>query len=648
MFTDEQFELIKPFFPKPRKPEKIPLSNVSEYINVKLTDLYEQKKDWVHSDTQSQVENLKDDIEVKKHPEYILSREDYQKYFEWDNFYQGDLWNCYLLATLDGMTSWGMMEEIARKSIKIDRDSTWEIRSISYFLPLWAPIGQSMQVIVTRDELIAYDWLKQHRLAKLGMKDGLLGLMIAYGKKTTGKDIFDTHLLTDGDPSATINTLISGISVYNNDTWDENFQKWLENSLRSFDPSTDIYSVSMIITHPRDKDQSDIWNLRYGEHHELSGKWYEAHAFSVERVEKGADDTIQVIVSNPWNASQERAFSFSEFKKLAYSFSYATKKSFIATWAIDAQVLGYKTFTDVDDRSKKQVNVWEKVDKNSKDSDGFITWVVSSSIYPTSIAIPEAAWVIFHPKDQYTTSYKEWRLENGDQVRVYDHGSVERVIVYADWEQHTTIYPDGSVFLYETDSPQHAILYDTPSLQWNACKRQGLFDISSKPRLINGTQEYTRGGKVVERQNWFFDRETGNLLSGLTELYDQDTHHKTWELNGRYKWGSLVEWTVMEFNPDTGNKTREMSGRYRWGKMTEWKIVAFNSITGIKVAETEGVYDTDAFIAQWKYRVFNAVWWVDMIAEWLFTKWDLISGILIRNKNGSQITTRYLHGREIK
>ena len=104
----------------------------------------------------------------------------------------------------------------------------------------------------------------------------------------------------------------------------------------------------------------------------------------------------------------------------------------------------------------------------------------------------------------------------------------------------------------------------------------------------------------------------------------------------------------MEFNPDTGNKTREMSGRYRWGKMTEWKIVAFNSITGIKVAETEGVYDTDAFIAQWKYRVFNAVWWVDMIAEWLFTKWDLISGILIRNKNGSQITTRYLHGREIK
>lgn len=260
---------------------------------------------------------------------YTLSKEDFQKYFEWEDFQQRNIWDCWLLAAIDSLVSYWDYENLIRTSVKKVGGG------FSIWLPLWSP--RPIEYFVSFNEMntnqINISWNKSILVT---WKDWIKALVLAYGKMSTWKGRnFDHQNLSGWAGDRAFNDLVYGIEVYRVDrtnylqdedpdwTIDREFTDKFYKVLEDFDTKYDMLTLSV--------NQLDEQEMRqqwlHGESYSSLGHYSQHnHEISVEKVKKQNWKLI-VTVSNPWDSGRSYDISFENLIKSCSGFYLWTKKA---------------------------------------------------------------------------------------------------------------------------------------------------------------------------------------------------------------------------------------------------------------------------------------------------------------------------------
>lgn len=509
--------------------------------------------------------------EASEKKEYILSLEDYKKYFEWDNFEQDQLWNCYLLATIDSYTSWGMAEDVTRKSISVVKNQNGEIDSIHYFLPLWAPKDKAKEYIITKEIFEKY---KNHetKLAKQGIKDWLLGLMIAYGQISTGQKEFDPKLLKGGFNWSARNTLIFGINTYNAERnyaeWETNFLQGLEYVAKTFNKKTDMLSFGADIALGSGKPDTTEIRKKYPEL--WKRRQYGEHAYAIEDISKDEKGVMMVSFSNPWKADKTLTVPFSEFAQFASGYSFSSTRTLdeISKDEVSRLMLERQYSNETDEGKRVPGGSSSgQLSESESQSDTSVTRIISQSkhelnqmsqIKPISIDIPkEVPTKNWGADEKYGEEYREWEVQNNTKIRQFEKWRMERETP----EQLEVVRPDVSSFSWKRlkNQPSHweGIYINVPekrTYQW----------------VFNQNGQLTNGKREVQLRDWTSLVESGDFKNGTEQLEAwkkifPTSDGKLYVETGKFDTNKLTRWqklipnnnTILtytgEFSKNTGN-----------------------------------------------------------------------------------------------
>lgn len=299
---------------------------MEHYYENDNTVLEQQEK--ILKDTKRELSFLAKHIE--KQPSFTLSKEDFQKYFAGENFQQRAIANCWLLAVIDSLVSWGNYETVIRKSVKRDKEGNFFIR-----LPLWSPQGQV--ITVKKEDFKEQVNINGTRASLVSWKDWIKALVIAYWKYTTGKqgnEQFENHKLSGGRGFKALNTLVDDITVFSQQrsaqwskseqedplwNYDKVFMQALESVLLKFNPKTDLLTLSVYQKNETDGDRQELKDA-YSSlgHYSLSN-----HSISVEKTFL-KNWQLRIVLSNPRDSSRTYRLKFDELLKACRGFSLGT------------------------------------------------------------------------------------------------------------------------------------------------------------------------------------------------------------------------------------------------------------------------------------------------------------------------------------
>lgn len=260
---------------------------------------------------------------------YLLSKEDFKRYFEGEDFKQRNIGDCWLLATIDSLVSWWKYEEYIRKSVKKTD------KGFLVCMPLGTPWnhGKWVNVDVNQTAQIAVDGTP---LYAVNGEIGIKALIQAYGKIATGKEVFDVYNLHWWSSAAAMNTLISGIKVYQEVREKREGQEALDPygkkgilpyklkiALAQFDPKTDMLTLSVNQLQETSGDRSGYAKSNYDAlgHYSNSN-----HSISVEKTFL-KNGELMIQLSNPWDSSGSYIRSFESLLPSCYGFCLWTTKN---------------------------------------------------------------------------------------------------------------------------------------------------------------------------------------------------------------------------------------------------------------------------------------------------------------------------------
>ena len=185
---------------------------------------------------------------TQKNLNYTLSKEDFEEYFSWNELYQNNIWNCWLISPIMSLVKFWDYEKLIRTSVKMN-DNGFIIS-----LPLWSPephtYSISFEELNQVQRRISWD-----SPSLVEWKLWIQALVLAYWKMSTGKDQFDYINLAGWNSSNVFYDLVYGIEVYSVERnglpycddpyWacDQDFLKQLRDVLENFNKNTDMISL---------------------------------------------------------------------------------------------------------------------------------------------------------------------------------------------------------------------------------------------------------------------------------------------------------------------------------------------------------------------------------------------------------------------
>lgn len=267
--------------------------------------IWEETKNAIIKKSKTQIENN------ETNNKYTLSKNDFKKYFEWNNFNQENIWNCWLVAIMNSLVNNSNFEEIIRSNIEI---KNW----IFYInLPLWSPEWKWKIYTVNEEDLNPQKWIYWNDFYLLDWKKWIKALMIAYWKKYTWKDKFDLLRLEWWELSNNFNNLIYWINSYtkirnykinNKKIIDLKFLNELETTLNLFS-NNDFLTLSVKINSENKKFLPYYYNDN--EAHELTVEWI---------INKNWKKII--ILRNSWKDNKKIELTFDELKETCIAYNY--------------------------------------------------------------------------------------------------------------------------------------------------------------------------------------------------------------------------------------------------------------------------------------------------------------------------------------
>lgn len=288
-----------------------------------IIDSTVQALDWLQTTIKTKTVDEWSNIENDK---YTLSKEDFEQYFEWENFYQWKVWDCWLIAAIDSLVSYWDYERLIRTSVK--KTDKW----FSFSLPLWTMDDLSEKIFVSFDEIKEcqrnIDWDQQF-LVTWNLWIQALAIAVWKFESDTGHK-FDYNILNgwasciafsiiaplDLDKYAIMRALI----VENEDPYwnvDKVFVEKLYTVLENFNTETDMLTLAVC--------QLKYMNIDRNYTYAALGHYSKVnHAISVEKVTK-KDWTLIITLSNPWDSNMGYDITFENLIKSCGWFELCTK-----------------------------------------------------------------------------------------------------------------------------------------------------------------------------------------------------------------------------------------------------------------------------------------------------------------------------------
>lgn len=416
--------------------------------------------DWEHDQVEWQ--NIYEKLDENG---YILSKEDFHKYFEWDDFEQQNIWDCWLLAAIDSLINFPDYEDIIRKNVKR------EDNGFSFILPFWAPLWQTSKIYVDFNELVTQQLTKEwDELLLVGgdnVKDWIKALVKAYSKFVTLGNNTDYMNLSWWFPYYSFNNLVYWMNIYvwerSIELWKEYDGKWILDSafcnqlkdvLRNFDNKNDmlVLWVSMLDGASTlfdlfiDIDPAYVGEEKNGYMDHYS--WEHRHALSVEQV-KEKDWSIIVTISNPWKAWKKYTYDVTLDALLTscrmFTLCTKNKKSWLhkhnpndydrdrencASYGIN-KIDDVTTVNQVVQTTWKEDEVLRAVRKNiivNKNKNG----VLDVQSYDLNMRVKEENWLIIinhwtkhlkiNKSDLSKTYRYNWKYEKSENYPLYLYG----------------------------------------------------------------------------------------------------------------------------------------------------------------------------------------------------------------------------------
>lgn len=270
--------------------------------------------------------NLNQSNYNEKEKDYTLSKEDFQTYFEGENFKQGNIWNCWLVATVDSLVSYWGYEDLIRKSVTMTNE--W----FKIIMPLWSPKWEWKEVIINEKDFSYQISINWDFFNLVNWKKWIKALIIAYWKVSTWNDNFDVMNLEWWNVWNYFNTLIYWINSYSKVRENINWKKWareylwiednwfkdeLKSVLEWFNTETDLLTVTI--------NQGYSWYNKLYNYKE--NKWWDIawdHEVSIEwTYEK--DWKLFIIISNPWDSGKSYEISFEDLLESTCAYTLWSK-----------------------------------------------------------------------------------------------------------------------------------------------------------------------------------------------------------------------------------------------------------------------------------------------------------------------------------
>ena len=303
--------------------------SLGDYENSSELDINLSKENWqklANNATFEETASNFDNIKKQK----LLSKSDFKKYFEWEDFQQENIGNCRLLAVIDSLVSFWDYEKLIRTSVT--KDNKW----YTFYLPLWAPHLDSNKFFVSYEELdtnqVGIGWDTPILVI---WKQWIQALVLAYWKKCTWKyGQFDYNNLSSWQSDRALNDLVFWIKTYSevrttySETEDQLWKKDLDfinkfyKTLEGFNRKYDMLTLSVNQLQENDLDRQNIkWEA-------YSSLWHYSkpnHTISVEKVRKEKWKLI-VTVSNPRDSNRTYDITFNDLIKSCHGFYLGTKR----------------------------------------------------------------------------------------------------------------------------------------------------------------------------------------------------------------------------------------------------------------------------------------------------------------------------------
>ena len=290
--------------------------------------------------------------EIEQQNMYTLSKEDFQKYFEGNDFSQW-IGNCYLVAVIDSLVHLENYEQLIRKNVK--KTHNW----FDIILPLWDLSNTETNTYsITTSDLKEQIDIYGKKTTLINWKIGIQALVLAYTESLLETKEIDIQRMEGGGLNMVIKDLIPGMNVYTEAydwLWDKGkFYKNMKQVIESFDPKKDILVFWVGIWDEIGELKNDISN----------------HWISIKKVEKKNND-IYITYSDPNEAKKLFTIPFNElFIKCSsfYLWSYRTRD--INRYSYDEHkfMKNYKKYITVPNKSlngqiisTQKEDIWQQI-----------------------------------------------------------------------------------------------------------------------------------------------------------------------------------------------------------------------------------------------------------------------------------------------
>lgn len=311
---------------------------------------------WQNQYRNPNVPTIKKADESEKMDNYLLSEEDFKKYFECDTFRQDNLWNCWVVAALDSISHLSNYEYLIRSSVK--KTSSWfEIR-----LPMWAPSDypkakryKTKLQDLSRPQL----WLNGKQLSLWhefndGQWTWFRCLIHALWQMITGKQEFNYAMLTYWPTGSLVpfecfvywlagetyfkpcmkvreeNNLLLKVNLFTNDEWVYPGEGRLLQILNNFDPGKQSMTVIVNTTDddpPQIRDDVEAWIWQF--------QYLPDHVVSVSYVRK-TSSWLMIWLSEPHTANKTTEYPYEKFIKMIWWYTIARfdENAYKQGWAL--------------------------------------------------------------------------------------------------------------------------------------------------------------------------------------------------------------------------------------------------------------------------------------------------------------------------
>ena len=372
----------------------------------------------IKNKTKKKLEECKKEIDS----EFILSENDFESDFNGE-LEQSNIWNCWLVATINSMRFQKDFRSLIRKSVKKVSDG-YEI-----IIPLGAPIWQGKVIKVILRDLYPQISVWGDELMSLRWKRWLKALIIAYGKISTGRDIFDIQKLSGWEEIKALNTIIYWISwysrsrkIWNKDfTWNQDedpaFLREISTALKAFDTSR-FMTVGFAINPSWAID--NLVNFRKYPKYSFENM----HAFTVKSVQYSWDNIIGVELVNPWNSKKPFTLEIKRFLQLVVDYSFASYNPRRFDLSLDSSNESHASRREYKDKEIPIQNQWisdltgirgEPILRNEKWKYYLLSYWISDTYLWTWFT----QWIIdesIEKLHEWPWTFKEWRKS---KIEVY-------------------------------------------------------------------------------------------------------------------------------------------------------------------------------------------------------------------------------------